>query len=240
MDVDIEPLCGAVLMDGTIEYICRDRRGHNGNHSARLCGDTSWKPELKCGMPHGHEGVVHACGSARWDNELIRQHKEAEAADDRAYERAYERLKLHAETVPGGATREVRNTDYSQLSHVALRLMAETQGEGNAKYGYGNWQKGIPVSNLLSHAMEHILKLQNGHTDENHLGHALWNLEKAAHFIETRPELVDVLPMRKAMGLDEPSGPPHITRRCKACGMYDYGLPATGGCVRGKAHDFAD
>lgn len=107
------------------------------------------------------------------------------------------------EMMPGGASREVRKTDYSQMSHIAARLQAETQYEGNTKYGYGNWQKGIPISNLLSHAIEHILKLQNGDISENHLGHALWNLEKAAHFIETRPDLIDVLPMRKAMKLEK-------------------------------------
>lgn len=106
------------------------------------------------------------------------------------------------EVVPGGASRLPSGADYSQLSYAGIRLMAETQAEGNVKYGYGNWQKGIPVSNLLSHAIEHILKLQNGDGGENHLGHALWNLEKAAHFIATRPDLIDVVPMRKALGLD--------------------------------------
>lgn len=107
------------------------------------------------------------------------------------------------ELMPGGANRESQPTDYSQLSYHALRLMAETQAEGNNRYGVGNWQKGLPISNLLSHALEHILKLQNGDISENHLGHALWNLEKAAHFIKERPDLIDVIPMRKAMGLDE-------------------------------------
>jgi hypothetical protein len=114
---------------------------------------------------------------------------------------------VHAyELVPGGANREARPTDYSQISDIALRLMAETQHEGNQRYGVGNWQKGLPISNLLSHAIEHILKFQNGAIDENHLGHALWNLEKAAHFIETRPDLIDVLPIRRAMKLDPKEG----------------------------------
>lgn len=107
----------------------------------------------------------------------------------------------------GLADRVPLKADYSQISHVALRLMAETQGEGNERYGYGNWQKGVPISNLLSHAIAHILALQNGDvTTENpwqHIGHALWNLEKAAHFMATRPELVDVIPLRKVMNLDD-------------------------------------
>ncbi len=98
-----------------------------------------------------------------------------------------------------GANRDPVSTDYSQLSHVALRLMAETQAEGNVKYGYGNWQKGLPISNLASHALAHIFALLNGDVSENHLGHALWNLEKMAHFIETRPDLIDIAPLRKAL-----------------------------------------
>jgi hypothetical protein len=107
-----------------------------------------------------------------------------------------------SEVTPGGADRVAVGTDYSQLSHHALRLMAETQAEGNAKYGYGNWQKGLPLSNLISHAIEHILKFANGDLSENHLGHALWNLEKAAHFMVERPDLVDIKPLRKALNLD--------------------------------------
>lgn len=105
------------------------------------------------------------------------------------------------EVVPGGANRVPVKADYSQLSHHALRLMADTQGEGNVTYGYGNWQKGLPLSNLLSHALAHILAFQNGDVSENHLGHALWNLEKAAHFMVERPDLIDIVPLRKALGL---------------------------------------
>lgn len=106
----------------------------------------------------------------------------------------------------GLANRIPVSADYSQLSDVALRLMAETQGEGNSKYGYGNWQKGLPVSNLLSHAIAHILALQNGdqktESSWQHLGHALWNLEKAAHMMYYREDLIDVKPLRRAMGLE--------------------------------------
>jgi hypothetical protein len=114
-----------------------------------------------------------------------------------------------SEVVEGGALRVPTATDYSQLSQHALRLMAETQAEGNAKYGYGNWQKGLPLSNLMSHAIEHILKFVNGDVSENHLGHALWNLEKAAHFVVERPDLVDIIPLRKALGLDGDMGCAH-------------------------------
>lgn len=117
-------------------------------------------------------------------------------------------------------SRDPVGTDYSQLSHVALRLMAETQHAGNVKYGVGNWQKGLPVSQLLSHAIAHTLAIQNGDVSENHLGHALWNLEKAAHFIETRPDMVDIEPLRQALGLggDKPADPnPSRNTNCYFC-----------------------
>lgn len=120
-----------------------------------------------------------------------------------------EDMMVHDELVPGGANRAPVAADYSQLSHVALHLMAETQAEGNKRYGVGNWQKGIPLSNLLSHAMEHLMKLQNGDTSDGttlrqHFGHALWNIEKAAHFFDTRPDLIDIEPLRKAASSGEP------------------------------------
>lgn len=153
--------------------------------------------------------------------------------------------------------------------------MAETQHEGNITHGVGNWQKGLPASNLVTHALTHILKLINGDVSENHLGHALWNLEKLAHFIETRPDLIDIIPLRKALGLDNPAATPQpvfgapqtvvmqpplagkpVSRdtplegvrsddnitlpRCKACGMLKPTKIETGGCIRGKAHDFGD
>lgn len=93
----------------------------------------------------------------------------------------------------------IKPADYSQHTAAGMRRLAEAQAEGNTKYGYGNWQKGIPVSNLLSHALAHIFALQCGDISEDHLGHALWNLDKAAHFIETRPDLIDVVPLRDAM-----------------------------------------
>lgn len=107
------------------------------------------------------------------------------------------------EVFPSGAQRKTTSTDYSQFSHVAARLHAETQAEGNTTYGYGNWQRGIPVSNLLSHALAHIFAILNGDVSENHMGHAIWNLDKAAHFIETRPDLIDILPLRKALKMEE-------------------------------------
>lgn len=138
----------------------------------------------------------------------------------------------HRSNTTAGATNP---TDYSQFSHVAARLHAETQAEGNAKYGYGNWQKGIPVSNCLSHALAHIFAILNGDVSENHLGHAIWNLDKAAHFIGTRPELVDVVPLRRALKLDETVK----VMKCCVCGAQtDRDSVIPNGCLGGEYHYF--
>lgn len=113
------------------------------------------------------------------------------------------KVQLKIESTVGGANRETRDTDYSGITAEGMRLLAQTCAEGAAKYGRDNWRKGLTVSNLLSHALEHIFKFQSGDVSENHLGHALWNLDKAAHFIKERPDLVDITPLRKALGLDD-------------------------------------
>lgn len=119
---------------------------------------------------------------------------------------AVEPLYTPPPVTPGGANRVPIPRDYSQISDAAIDLVAETQHEGDTKYGRGNWQKGIPLSNLLSHAVNHVLKFINGDTTEGgdvvrHLAHALWNLEKAAHFIKYRPDLIDIEAIRKALKL---------------------------------------
>lgn len=163
------------LAGGLILY-CREKPGHHGNHISML-GDYEWDDNGTALRYPQMGGQVVAAATEPDQRETF--HTGA-----------------HRSSTTAGAANP---TDYSQLSHVALRLMAETQAEGNAKYGYGNWQRGIPLSNLLSHALAHIFAIINGDVSENHFGHALWNLEKAAHFVETRPDLIDIEPLRKAL-----------------------------------------
>lgn len=67
---------------------------------------------------------------------------------------------------------------------------------GAAKYNKDNWRKGLPVSNFINSAMRHLQSFMNGETLDpesgiNHLGHVLWNVEKAMEFSLTKPELDD-------------------------------------------------
>lgn len=91
-----------------------------------------------------------------------------------------------------GAKRGTENTArYDLISPIALRRWAETCDEGAKKYGVGNALKGIPCSNLLNHAMNHIEKWRSGDRSEDHLAHAFWNIGMMMHFEERLPEMID-------------------------------------------------
>lgn len=166
--------CGAAFPDNTGWVICTLPHNHGGYHQS----DPSMVPIPVMDTPEVAQAVTSPDTAAIWRS------APEPVADGMA------------NRVPVGA-------DYSQISHIALRMMAETQAEGNKKYGVGNWQIGLPLSNLISHAVEHLMKLVNadtsdGTTIDQHFGHALWNIEKAAHFYHTRPDLIDILPLVKA------------------------------------------
>jgi hypothetical protein len=84
---------------------------------------------------------------------------------------------------------------YDLITPVGLRRLAETYGEGSLKYGDRNWEKGIPVSNLLNHALAHIVQYLAGDTTEDHMAHAAWNLFAVMHSEEMLPAMQD-LPTR--------------------------------------------
>jgi hypothetical protein len=54
--------------------------------------------------------------------------------------------------------------------------------EGAAKYGKHNWTKGIPNSNSLNHALDHLNAYLAGDRGEDHLGHVLANVSFIIHF----------------------------------------------------------
>lgn len=81
---------------------------------------------------------------------------------------------------------------FDLISHIGERRLAETYGEGAEKYGDSNWLQGIPLSNLLNHAKDHINRYLSGDKLEDHLAHAAWNLFAAMHMEEVKPELNDL------------------------------------------------
>lgn len=93
---------------------------------------------------------------------------------------------VRSNTVAGQKTFPLR---FALISPIGLRRLAETYGEGAAKYGDRNWEKGIPVSNLLDHAMAHINEYNNGDRSEDHLAHAAWGLFAVMHMEEKMPSM---------------------------------------------------
>lgn len=90
-----------------------------------------------------------------------------------------------------GAVRsaDCEQTRYDLISPIGLRRLAETYAEGAAKFGPFNWENGMPVTDLLNHAIAHIYKFLSGDRSEDHLAHAAWNLLGSIHSLELWPEL---------------------------------------------------
>lgn len=91
-------------------------------------------------------------------------------------------------------TGAVRSADrakqrYDLISPIALRRLAETCHEGAVKYSDFNWEKGMPVSEMLNHALGHIYAYLSGDRSEDHLAHAMWNCGGAMHSEEMWPQL---------------------------------------------------
>lgn len=78
---------------------------------------------------------------------------------------------------------------YDLISPIGLREVAKTCAEGAAKYSDYNWERGMPVHDLLNHAIAHIYQFLAGDRGEPHLPHAAWNLLAAIHSEELWPQL---------------------------------------------------
>jgi len=95
-------------------------------------------------------------------------------------------------------TGAVRSTDcdhvrYDLISPIGMAALARTYAEGAEKFGEFNWENGMPVTDLLNHAIAHLFKFLGGDRSEDHLGHAAWNVLGAIHSMELWPHLNDDL-----------------------------------------------
>ena len=103
----------------------------------------------------------------------------------------------HNSQVMRFSTGAVRGTDtqherWDLITPIGLRRLAQTYAEGAQKYTPWNWAKGLPASNLICHAIRHIMLWLSGDRTEDHLAHATWNIMTLMHFEETRPDLIDI------------------------------------------------
>lgn len=92
-----------------------------------------------------------------------------------------------------GAVRsgDCEETRYDLISPIGLERLAQTYAEGAKKFGAFNWENGMPITDLLNHAIAHIFKYLRGDRSEDHLAHASWNLLGAIHSSELWPHLND-------------------------------------------------
>lgn len=92
---------------------------------------------------------------------------------------------------PTGAVRsaDAELTRYDLISPIGLAAVAAACAEGAQKYGDFNWERGMPAHDLLNHAIRHIYLFLSGCREEEHLGHAAWNVIGAIHSLEVWPHL---------------------------------------------------
>lgn len=72
---------------------------------------------------------------------------------------------------------------YDLISPAAIKELAIVCENGALHYGDRNFERGIKLSRILDSALRHTWQALEGHTNENHAAHALWNLMA---FIHTR------------------------------------------------------
>ena len=94
------------------------------------------------------------------------------------------------------ATGAVRSADrnnvrYDLITPIGLKRLAETYAEGANKRGAHNWENGMPVDDLLNHALAHIYDYLAGDRSQDHLAHAAWNVLGAIHSEVKWPHLND-------------------------------------------------
>ena len=88
-----------------------------------------------------------------------------------------------------GAVRCKLEERWDLITPIGLRRVAETCHEGMVKYGAFNWEKGMPIGDLLNHAIKHAYMYLSGDRSEDHLGHAAWGFLAACHMEELRQDL---------------------------------------------------
>lgn len=96
---------------------------------------------------------------------------------------------LHNFTTGAVRSKDADATRYDLISPIGLEEVARTCAEGARKYSDYNWERGMPVHDLLNHAIRHIYKYLSGDRSEPHLPHAAWGLLAAIHSEALWPEL---------------------------------------------------
>lgn len=76
-----------------------------------------------------------------------------------------------------GAVRDENgfNFHFHSVSPYGLRRLAMIHHEGDTRYGYNNWRKGMPHSNIINHLINHLMiYLQEGNRNQDNLAKIAW------------------------------------------------------------------
>lgn len=98
----------------------------------------------------------------------------------------------------GGEGRpEANRLDLLFKNREALETYAEAYARGMKKYGRDNWQRGLPESGLIQHALDHLIHYVNGTFDPgegevDQLSGVLWNIGCLCWVRKHHPELMDL------------------------------------------------
>lgn len=78
-----------------------------------------------------------------------------------------------------GSRRDIREGKgrFDLIPALFLRRLAKHFENGAKKYGDRNWEKGQPLSRYLDSALRHMMSVQEGLEDEDHLAAAAWNIQ---------------------------------------------------------------
>lgn len=82
-----------------------------------------------------------------------------------------------------GAFRDKRDGKgrYDLISPFAMKRLALVMEKGASHYADRNWERGINIGRYVDSALRHINQFIAGETDEDHLGHAMFNLMAIMH-----------------------------------------------------------
>ena len=71
----------------------------------------------------------------------------------------------------GGGKRDRVSERFDLVPADAMLAVSKAMGEGAQKYGDENW-RGLPLGNIVNHAVRHVFLWMSGDRSEDHLGHA--------------------------------------------------------------------
>ena len=134
------------------------------------------------------------------------------------------------QTFKTGAQRDTQESKarLDLISPIFLERLGMVLTKGAEHYGERNWEKGMPLSRLLSSAARHLNQTIDGLEDEDHPTQAAWNLMAYIHTLHrikagSLPTELDDLPREKNLLVDLTSdkNPPMIPKPNEAvcCGV---------------------